>query len=391
MEWRIYAAALSAACLFSLPASAQDWPACGTVDTWPGDAWPQATPADGWDTDALEAARRVFEASDADSVMIVHRGHPVAAWGDVDEPLTIQSMRKPVLGAVLGRLIADGHLDIDATLEELGIDDSDPPLTEAERQATVRDLLQARSGILHDANYEVGGWRRIREQLRDGQAGSRRGLWFYNNWDFNALGTIAEEAGHAPVGQLLDRHIARPIAMQDFDPDRDAGYSGRDSLAQQHFGYGSDHPAYMFEMSTRDLARFGLLYLGCGNWDGEQVLPRDWILQSWTGRDTYEGLPEGVVTGFDRYGFLWWIENGGDAPRFGPLEFAQPFAGASGNRGHYMLVMPRYDLVIVHQPRTIGGIGDAVQRERAMNGSPEVSEREFADLVLAVLAAHPDA
>lgn len=390
MKSKFCGAALAALSVLAAPARADEWPACGIVETWPGEHWPDASLPAGWDGAALDRAHALFEASDADSVMIVHRGRLVASWGDVSEPLTIQSMRKPVLGALIGQLVAEGALDLDATLADLGIDDSDPPLSEEDRQATLRDLLQARSGILHDANYEHGGWRRMREQLREADHQNLRGLWFYNNWDFNALGTITEQAGGAPLGELLAVRLAAPVGMEDFDPARDAGYSGRDSLAQQHFGYGSDHPAYMFEMSTRDLARFGLLYLACGEWNGRTVVPRDWVLQSWTGRDTYEGLPEDVVTGFDRYGYLWWIENGGERPRFEPLEFAQPYAGASGNRGHYILVMPRYDLVIVHQPRTIGGIGDEVQRQRAIEGSPEVSGREFVDLVLAILDAHPE-
>ena len=364
-----------------------EWPACGEAAVWPGEHWP-APDTTGWDAAALAEAQALFAASQADSVMIVHRGRPVAAWGPVGDPLTIQSMRKPVLGALIGLLVADGALSLDDTLAALGVQDSDPPLTPDDRAATLRDLLLARSGVFHDANYEVGGWRRLRVRLREaGEAA--RGRWFYNNWDFNALGVIAQQAGGAPLGEQIASRIAAPIGMEDFDPAL-TSWSGRNSLAQQHFGYGSDIPAWMFEISTRDLARFGLLYLACGEWAGETVLPRDWVLASIEGVDTYADGQTMEVTGFDRYGYLWWIEAGGDRPRFGGLEHAQPFYGGSGNRGHYLLVFPRFDLVIVHQPRTVGGIGDDAQLSRARNGSPAVEARDFQALVNAILAAHPE-
>lgn len=388
---QITAAAMTAAVLASTACAQTEsaaWPACGTVETWPAASWPEATPRS-WDEAALADARARFEASGADSVMVVHRGHPIAAWGPVGDPLTIQSMRKPVLGALIGQLVDQGRLDPDATLAELDINDSDPALTEEERQATVRDLLLARSGIMHDANYEVGGWRRLREEIRTASSTSRRGVWFYNNWDFNALGMIAERAGGQTLGAQLEERLADPIGMEDFDP-ATVGYSDRSSRAQQHFGYGSDLPAYMFEMSTRDLARFGLLYLACGNWDDDQVVPEAWVRESITGVDTYIDQPDGVVTGFDRYGYLWWVEDGGNRPRFGSLEHAQPFYGGSGNRGHFLLVFPHLDLVIVHQPRTVGGISDEGQIARARNGSPQVRSEDFAALVNAILDAHPD-
>lgn len=384
----LFLAALSAGALLTSGAQAETgWPVCRPVETWPGENWP-APDASGRDQDGLAEARALFEASAADSVMIVHRGRPVASWGPVSEPRTVQSIRKPIVGALIGRLIEDGALALDDTLADLEVQDSDPPLSEEERQATFEDLLLARSGILHDANYEVGGWRRMRLALRE-DPDFGRGHWFYSNWDFNALGVIAQQAGGAPLGELVADHVANPIGMQDFDPAA-MSWSGRDSLTQQHFGYGSDLPAWMFEVSTRDLARFGLLYLGCGEWRGEQVVPRDWVLASITGVDTYAGGQPIETTGFDRYGYLWWVENGGARPRFPGLAHAQPFFAGSGYRGHYVLVMPKFDLVIVHQPRTVGGISDAAQMSRARNGSPSVSGRDFQQLVNAILAAHPN-
>ena len=81
-------------------------------------------------------------------------------------------------------------------------------------------------------------------------------FWLYNNWDINALGTIYEQATKWSVFTGFDRLIALPLQMEDFDVAHDTRYFRDPS---------SLHPADMFRMSSRDMARFGLLYLRHGS------------------------------------------------------------------------------------------------------------------------------
>lgn len=392
--WKSFAGALCAAFVFA-PAAWAEWPACGRVSSYPGDEWRQANPsARGWDEAQLERARQLFEAGDSAAVMVVHRGRLIAQWGSAETRYTAQSVRKALLSSLVGQMIDDGRLRLDANLAELGIDDSDPALTPSERRATVRDLLMSRSGIFHSALYEVGGWTRARRALAEREREAGRDLygpgdyWIYNNWDFNALGTIVERAAGEELGPLFERRIAREIGMQDFVAG-DVEYTTRDHPAEQRFNNVSDHRAYVFNISTRDLARYGVLYLGCGRWRGEQVVPRDWVLQSITGRDTREGRPEGETdTGFSEYGYLWQIDRPG-LQRYG-VNTREPIYMATGYRGHVMFVMPFLDLVIVHQVATEGGVSVEAQVRRATQGSPEVSDEAIATLARAIVAAHPD-
>ena len=94
--------------------------------------------------------------------------------------------------------------------------------------------------------------------------------WYYNNWDFNALGTIFEAKTGMPISEAFYKRIAKPIGMQDFGV-ADLYYIG---------GPISQHRAYRFEINARDLARFGLLYLRLGCWDGRQIVPRSWVEKS---------------------------------------------------------------------------------------------------------------
>ena len=69
-------------------------------------------------------------------------------------------------------------------------------------------------------------------------------FWYYNNWDFNALGSIFEKRTGLKIGDAFYERIAKPIGMQDFQPS-DVYYLG---------GPVSVHSAYQFEISARDLA-----------------------------------------------------------------------------------------------------------------------------------------
>jgi len=381
--------------VFSSAAAAAPWNACGDVDTWPGRQWSDADgAAPGWDVEALTDAKSQFEILQSASVIVVHKGRLVAEWGDSAERFTVQSVRKGLLSSLVGILISKEKLSLDMTLADLGIDDSDPPLTEVEKQATLRDLLHSRSGIFHSALYEVGGWKRMRMELaekkkqNDGYGAGD--YWIYNNWDFNALGTIVEEAADRSIGEFFETEIARPTGMQDFRP-QDVEYTTKDHPAEQRFENVSDHRAYMFNMSTRDLARYGVLYLGCGKWKSREIVSKDWVLASLDGVDTRIGRrPDEQVTGFGDYGFLWQIDRPGSR-RYPELKTREPAYFATGNRGHMLAVFPYLDLVIAHQVGTRGGVSMEAQKKRAIEGSPEVRDDEMTSLMKAVIAAHPDA
>ena len=75
--------------------------------------------------------------------MIVQHGVIVAAWGDVTHKSNLHSCRKSLLNALIGIAAAQGKINLDDSLEKLGIDDNPPALTAEEKHATVRELQKA--------------------------------------------------------------------------------------------------------------------------------------------------------------------------------------------------------------------------------------------------------
>jgi hypothetical protein len=91
--------------------------------------------------------------------VVIDHGREVVEWGDAAQKIKISLMRKSLLSALYGIYTPLNHFDLDASIGSLDIDD-DPPLTTEEKQATVRMLLEARSGVYH--GY-VGGTPGMRE------------------------------------------------------------------------------------------------------------------------------------------------------------------------------------------------------------------------------------
>jgi len=372
--------------LLSVSAQGADWPTCGTVDHFPEDQWVQGDAhALGWDSDALADAFRYLDSLESSGAMVVHRGILIGSWGDPASPHIIASLRKSLLSGLIGAARQDGRIKLTSTLAELGIDDNDPPLTDIQKTATLKDLISTRSGIYHSAHYETGGWKRIKSQL----AGSAPGeIWLYNNWDFNVAASILEQLTGEALGESFARRIAKQVGMQDFQPDS-VSYVGNESYAEQMMGNVSDFPAYMFEISPRDLARFGVLYLNCGRWKGQEVIPASWVLESTTGRPISDGAPDvDFYKGYGSYGYMWWVDTP-EQRTWPEIRTREPVYFGQGANGHYLWVAPYLDLVVVHQVATPGGISTFDQLRRRIFGQPGVSDNAFKHFLALVLAAHP--
>ena len=298
------------------------------ADVFPGQDWETVSPAQaGWDEGGVAAARDYSQVIGTASFVVAQHGRIVASWGDIGRRLELHSMRKSLLSALFGIEVGKGRIDLDATLGSLGIDDAPPVLTEAEKRATVRQLLQSRSGVYHEALYETPGEVSKRPPRGSHPPGS---FWYYNNWDFNVLGTIFERAAGRSVFAALESDVARPIGMQDYRVS-DGRYVRGEST--------SLFPAYPLRMSARDLARFGLLYARGGVWRGRSVVPGGWVRESTTGYS--------MTLANSGYGYMWWT--GFPDRRVAVMDLPPGGFWADGAHGQFLWVDPGNDLVAAHQ------------------------------------------
>ncbi len=277
----------------------------------------------GFDERQLAAVKQQFEEQGGSTLLVVQAGKVAFSWGSPDRRYLQASIRKSYLSALFGIFAEKGKIDLQENLESLAIDDLQA-LTPTEKKAKVIDLLRAQSGIYLPAAFSPKGMAKFLPQRGSHGPGT---FWYYNNWDFNALATIFQQKTQQDLFSAFDKRIATPLQMEDF------------RLFDTYYRFEKDksiHPAYLFKMSARDMARFGLLFLRQGKWKNQQLVPADWVGES-TKAHTAE-----LGRGFQErggYGLLWWI-----AP---PINGNTVFY-AAGSGGQRLFVIPAQDLVIVH-------------------------------------------
>jgi CubicO group peptidase (beta-lactamase class C family) len=125
----------------------------------------------------------------------------------------------------------------------------------------------------------------------------------------------------------------------------------------------SIHPAYPFNMTARDLARFGQLILNGGRWDGAQIVPADWVRESTTSYSQTDGR---ALRG---YGYMWWV--------LPPEQWGPGAAVASGSGSQHIAIIPAKRLV-------------AIQINHAAGQGDSPRGRYFFDMVRKICAAIPE-
>jgi CubicO group peptidase (beta-lactamase class C family) len=307
------------------------------------DAFERIPPAAaGYSEAGLEALRQVLAEAGSESMLLVHEGKVFFEWGDIHERRLVHSIRKPLLHALIGQELGKGCLALERTVGDYGIDERAPGLSAAEKSATLRQLLQSRSGVYHPAAAESEGMAAQRPARGSHAPGEH---FYYNNWDFNVAGAIFERCAGLGVHEAFQERIARPLGMRDFRGRIHAWPRDGQDLPGDADGFRSLDPtlsryrAYHFRLSAHDLALFGQLYLDRGQWRGRQLVPAAWIDQG-TRPVSILNADYGLA-----YGELWNVL----VPDEGETRASFYHTGLGV---HMLGVYPKHGLVMVHRVDT---------------------------------------
>jgi CubicO group peptidase (beta-lactamase class C family) len=162
----------------------------------------------------------------------------------------------------------------------------------------------------------------------------------YSNWDFNAAGAVFEHLTKRDIYDELQAQLATPLEFEDWD--RSVQEKAGDLTI-------SRYPAYPIVVSTRDMARIGYLMLHEGNWNGRQVISKDWARRITSVVTPVEEMnPTERRDGYFGYGYMWWVWDGPKAT--GPFDGAYTARGAVGQ---WITVFPSLDLVLAHKTHNI--------------------------------------
>jgi CubicO group peptidase (beta-lactamase class C family) len=305
------------------PAKLIDPRSLGDGSGYPGTTWDRVGDVRtlGWSATGLASAETLAQRFTSDAVMVVDRGVVVWAYGNTAKNYVVQSCRKSFLSALYGIFVHDGTIDLGLTVGELGIDDLPPSLTQEEKGATLENLIMARSGVYHEAAAESQSMKDTRPERGSHPPGA---FWYYNNWDFNVLGTAFIQLTGEDIFESLYTRFSLPLQMQEFQP----------SNGWYMYQEMSEHPAYHFNMSARDMARFGLLFLREGRWREQQIVPAEWVARS--------VVPYSITGSTLDYGYMWWVGRPGDWNGYA-------LYAALGGSGQAIFVVPELEVVITHK------------------------------------------
>lgn len=313
----------------------------------------------GWSSEKLKEAQLYFESLGSAALVFVHDGKILISWGDTQYKFRTHSIRKSYLNTLYGIHVQEGRVDLEKTLASLGIDDLSP-LTELEKKARIVDLLKSRSGVYHPAAFETSSMKNSRPMRGSHNPGT---YWYYNNWDFNVLGTIFEQETGAKIFQDFYKRIALPLQMEHFQV-TDCYFHLDRQL--------SLHPAFAIRMSSLDMARYGLLYLSEGKWRNRQIVPQGWIKLETDSYST-DWLGYGV-------GFKWTRVTYGILSDLGAYY-------SEGYRGHWIFIIPKINAVFIHRVNTERPHGRVKQKQVetllqgiiAANSSLEIPKPDLSD------------
>lgn len=325
-------------------------------DYWPTAAWRTAPPEE----HGLDAGEvRLLDQTVVDayptvrSVLIVRDGYVIFEHYrqglDAMDGHDVRSVTKSVVSALVGIALADGSIEsLDQTVGTLFADrlpaDADPRMADV----TVRQLLSMTSGLPGD-DPSLGGDEDVFERIEQEDdwvrailglplAAAPGSRWAYSSATSHLLSVlVADATGDSTLDFARDR-LFGPLGIDTSAAYVSVGLPTPEELEQysrEPVAWPADPQGYNFggaflKLPARDLAKIGYLYLNEGRWDGEDVIPADYVRTS-----TAPGQVETTAEG--DYGWQWWVQpaRGHDA------YFAR------GYGGQVIHVVPELDLVTV--------------------------------------------
>ena len=211
------------------------------------------------------------------------------------------SVAKSYLSALIGVLLEEGAIaSIDDSVTQYA-----PALTGgAYDGASIRNVLNMASGVVFDEDYldsnsdinKMGRVLALGGSMDDFAAGISETFtppgtqWQYVSIDTHVLSMVVRGATGRPIAELMSEKIIAPMGLEH------TPYYLTD-------GFGTAFVLGGLNLSTRDYARMGQMFLQNGQFNGRQIVPEDWVAAS-----TAPSAP--TQAGEIGYGYQWWIPQG---------------------------------------------------------------------------------
>ncbi len=241
----------------------------------------------------------------------------------------LRSASKSFVSALTGIAIEKGHIKSkDETVVSYFPEYSLQNNSTAKSKITIEHLLTNQSGLDCDISNDksVGNetamnysddWVKFTLDLPMVDTAGGKGMYCSGNPII--LGRIIEKASGKSLSEFADQHLFKPMGIQDFKWNFKPDKSNAEDFCQLY-------------LRPRDMAKFGLMYLNEGRYNGKPVIDSVWIKQSLRKHSVIQNV---------NYGYLWWLKylNAGGVTYYG--------MAAQGNGGQKIYIWPEQNMVTV--------------------------------------------
>ena len=255
------------------------------------------------------------------SFVLVRHGKIVAEgyWApfSADRAHLLYSHSKSFTSTAAGFLVDDGKLDLDERVVDIFPEYESTNATKYLAEMRVRDLLTMNAGQDVEAQYKdpAGDW--VKAFLNNRIERQPGTSFKYDSCATHIVAAIVEKKSGKRLMDFLQERLFSKIGIE-------GARSNTSSTGVACGGWG-------MSMKTRDLVKFGLLYLNEGEWEGERILSRDWVRLATSKQTNTDRKGSGDWN--QGYGFQFW-------------RCRHNCYRADGAFGQYTVVMPDKDAVI---------------------------------------------
>lgn len=255
---------------------------------------------------------------DFHSILIIRHGYLVneAYWSPYNKEIThnTKSAAKSIISSLVGIALEKSYLEnVNQKVKEFYPEYVEEPL---KRNITLRNLMTMSSGLdwiegMGPSPFELKSWNAVKMKYNPGKA------FEYNTSQTHMMSAILTKACGESTKDFADKWLFKPLDINN--------YQWRKSEEGIYFG-GSD-----IFLTPRDMAKFGVLYLNRGNFNGQSIISEKWINESSSKKID---IPKGYAFGNGlSYGYWWYIDE--------KTYFAWGFGG------QFIIIRPDLDLVVV--------------------------------------------
>jgi CubicO group peptidase (beta-lactamase class C family) len=302
----------------------------------PGDDWKISTPEE-QGLDPMLVAELYYNAAELETLyglLVIKNGYLIAEGyfneGSVEQKARLQSATKSYTSALVGIALDQGYLSsVDQKMMDFFPEFAGQITDPRKNQITIREMLQMRAGYPWEEStaelFEMlyHGFRP--SLLVDVPLVRAPGSDFeYSSLTSHLLGIIVARATDMDLKSFAEEHLFSPLNVEvgDWIQDWEGYYNGHADL---HF-------------TARDMAKFGLLYLDDGEYEGNRIISAEWVHDS---LQTYSEDAWAYEVGRNfrdiGYGYQWWSARAGD----------HRFNLAWGHGGQQIVLVDELNMVIV--------------------------------------------